>query len=241
MKDIIYGDFSRYYDFLGWNKFSQICAERLRHFVKLRGSGSESVLDLACGTGELEYQLKKTKLIFTGVDISRQMLSEARRKNRGIEFIHGDMTNIRLSRQFDIVVCFFDSVNHLSGITNIKKMFKTARIHLSNGGFFIFDMLSPEGLERWESVEIRRDNDYYVTVNGFYDPEKIKAGVTIEGFIKMGKKGYSRFCQQVKECSYPLDKIAEALTIAGFSDISVTSFDIEEPIEHTSRWYFVVS
>lgn len=237
----IYGDFGRYYDFLGWNRFSHICAERLKHFVKLRGNGSETVLDLACGTGELEHRLKKSRLKFTGVDISRQMLAQARPKRPDVRFVLGDMTNTRLNRSFDIVVCYFDSVNHLGGITALRKMFKTAKIHLKPGGFFLFDMLTPEGLEKWDSVDIRRGSDYYVSINGHFDPDKVKASVTIEGFVMAKGKTYQRFNQKITERSYSLDKVAESLTIAGFDDISVTSFDLTEPIEHTSRWYFVVS
>lgn len=236
----IYGDFARFYDLLGWNKFVRICAERLRNFVTLRGTGEESVLDLACGTGELEYCLRKTRLDFTGVDISWQMLSEARRKVRGVKFIHGDMASVRLSKKFDIVTCFFDSVNHLSGATAIRSMFKTARMHLKPGGFFLFDMLSPEGLENWDSVEIRRGDNYYVTINGSFDPVKIRSSATIEGFVETRNHGYHRFLQNVEECSFPLDKIAELLTVAGFEDIKVSSFNVEENIEHTSRWFLVV-
>lgn len=241
MKDPIYGEFARYYDFLGWNRFARVTAERLGNFIKFRGNGNEYVLDLACGTGELEYLLRKTRLNFTGVDISRKMLSEANRKTKGVKYIYGDMKDVRLGRKFDIAVCYFDSVNHLSGITALKRLFKTVKIHLKPGGYFIFDMLTPEGLEQWEAIDIRRDNNYYVVVNGHFDAEKIKAEVTIEGFVKSSDDKYIRICQNVKECSYPLDKVAEALTIAGFDDISVTSFDLDEPIESTSRWYFVVS
>jgi ubiquinone/menaquinone biosynthesis C-methylase UbiE len=241
MKKQVYGKFARYYDLLGWNRFARICAERLKNFIAFRGNGSEAVLDLACGTGELEYQLQKTNLKFTGVDFSREMLARARRKIKKAKFLQGDMTCLRLNKKYDIVICFFDSVNHLSGVTELRHFFRTARIHLKPGGFFIFDMLSPEGLERWEYVEIRRNTDYYVVVNGFFNPDKIKAEVTIEGFVKSKRKEYERFCQRVVERSYPIEKIVECLTAAGFDDISVSSFNVEEPIEQTSRWYFVVS
>lgn len=237
----VYGDFANYYDILGWSNFARFSAERLKSFVIFRGHGNETVLDLACGTGELEYILRRTKLQFTGVDLSRKMLTQARRKNKGVKFCHGDLANVRLNKKFDLVVCFFDSINHLSGISAIKKAFKTARMHLKQGGFFIFDMLSPEGLEKWEAIDIRKQPDYYVTINGHYYPETIRAEVTIEGFVKFGNNSYKRFIQQVKERSLPLDIIAEALTIAGFNEISVTSFDTDEPIEAASRWFFVVS
>lgn len=247
MKTNVYGDFACYYDLLGWNRFSKICAQRLKNFVRLRGKGDETVLDLACGTGEIEYRLHKTKLRFAGVDISHQMLKQARRKNKSVKFIHGDITSIRLNKRFDLVVCFFDSVNHLSGITALYKMFKTARIHLREGGFFLFDMLSPEGLAGWELIDIRRKPGYTLIVNGFYYPEKMMADITIEGFINtksqnsMGKAIYKRFLQKIYERSYPLDRVAESLTRVGFSNISVSSFDPDEPVKSASRWFFVVS
>jgi SAM-dependent methyltransferase len=247
MRNSTYEDFANYYDMLGWNRFSKLCAQRLENFVRLRGKGNETVLDLACGTGELEYRLNRTNLRFTGVDISQKMLKQARRKNKNIKFIHGDITSIRLNKHFDLVVCFFDSVNHLSGITTLYKMFKTARIHLRQNGFFLFDMLSPEGLAGWECIDIRRKPDYTLIVNGFYYPEKMMADITIEGFINARRRGstdktmYKRFLQKIYERSYTLDKVAESLTRIGFSKISVSSFDPYEPVKNASRWFFVVS
>ena len=241
MKNQIYGEFAHHYDLLGWNRFAGICALRLANFVKLRGTGRESVLDLACGTGELEYRLRRTAMSFVGVDISHQMLKEARRKNPGGRFVHGDIASVRLNRKFDIVTCFFDSLNHLSGLTEIKKAFKTTRLHLRDGGFFIFDMLTESGLAGWESVEIRRGPEFYVTVNGHHDAEKARAEVKIEGFVLAAKGRYRRFKQTVAEQAYPFEVISDSLSGAGFKKIAVSSFNSDEPIEKTSRWFFVVS
>lgn len=240
MKDQNYTDFAKYYDMLGWNRFSHVCAERLKNFVRFRGIGNESVLDLACGTGELEYKLRNTNLVFTGIDLSMPMLAQARRKNNGVKFIHGDITSIRLKQQYDIVVCFFDSVNHLSGITAVKKLFKTARLHLRKGGYFIFDMLTSDGLSEWEAVDIKRKPNYTVIVNGYYDTDKLAAEISIEGFIKSGKNTYNRFMQKLIERSYDFDTIVESLEKAGFENISVSAFNPDEKIKQTSRWFFVI-
>jgi len=45
--------------------------------------------------------------------------------------------------------------------------------------------------------------------------------------------------QKIIEHSYTIDRIAESLTLAGFDDISVSSFNSNEPVENTSRWFFV--
>jgi len=241
MKNQIYGEFAHHYDLLGWNRFARICAIRLANFVRLRGTGRESVLDLACGTGELEFQLRRTGLSFTGVDISYQMLSEARRKNPRAGFVHGDITSVRLNRKFDIVTCFFDSLNHLGSLTDLKRTFKSARLHLRDNGFFIFDMLTPTGLAGWEAVEVRKSPEYYVTINGHHDVEKGRAEVTIEGFVRANKDSYRRFKQMVAERSYPFEDIRDSLSGVGFDKIAVSSFNTDEPLENASRWFFVVN
>jgi SAM-dependent methyltransferase len=240
IKKNVYGEFARYYDLLGWNRFSRVCAERLKNFVRFRGRGNETVLDLACGTGELEYKLRGTGLKFTGVDLSRLMLKQARQKNRTAKFIDGDITSIKLRRKFDIAVCFFDSINHLTGIPPVKKLFKTVRTHLVDNGYFIFDMLTPSGLAEWESLDIRRDKNYTVIMNGFYDDNSLNAEITIEGFVRNRKNCYSRFLQKIIEKSYPLEAIVDTLNKAGFDEISVSAFDTAEPVEKASRWFFVV-
>lgn len=235
-----YSDFGRYYDLLGWHRFAHACAVRLENFVRLRGTGTETVLDLACGTGELEYALRKTKLKFVGVDLSRTMLAQARKKNKGVKFIRGDMVSVRLRKRFDIVVCFFDSVNHLLSQKEFAGMLKTARLHLKPGRFLIFDMISPVGLSTWESVHIRRHRDFTVITNGYHDPEAMAAQVTIEGFVRAGRGFFRHFAQVVNERSYPLETVTGLLARSGFKDFSVTAFDIDEPLKRASRWFFVV-
>ena len=102
-------------------------------------------------------------------------------------------------------------------------------------------MLTPGGLEEWESIDIRREKDYTVVINGFYDPDKIAAEINIEGFIRAGSNTYKRFLQKIKERSYPIEEVAESLVLAGFDDISVSSFNPDEPIKETSRWFFIAS
>jgi ubiquinone/menaquinone biosynthesis C-methylase UbiE len=239
--DFTYGKFAEYYDRLGWNLFAHECAHRLKTFIQFRGNGDEKVLDLACGTGELEYIMRHSKLTFTGVDISTGMLSSARKKLPKTTFIIGDMTSIRLNKNFNLVVCFFDSINHLRNLAELTKTFKTAKAHLKPGGFFLFDMLSPNGLAEWEFFDIKRKPDYTVITSGLYDDKNITVDITIEGFIRKNETTYFRFLQKIRERSYPFAKVIDSLSKAGFTNISVSSFNPDQPAETCSRWFFVVS
>jgi SAM-dependent methyltransferase len=236
-----YGEFADYYDRLGWNLFARECAIRLNTFIRFRGTGREEILDLACGTGELEYLLRHTRLKFTGVDISGKMLVSARKKMPVGLFIKSDIVSVKLDKKFDLVVCFFDSINHLGNYAELTKAFKTARLHLKPGGFFIFDMLSPRGLAEWKFYDIKRKSDYTVITNGIYNEKSITVDITIEGFIQNNKSTYLRFVQKIRERSYPFAKIVDSLSKAGFTNMSVSSFNPDQPAETCSRWFFVVS
>jgi len=233
-----YGDFSKYYDFLGWNKFAGSAAFRIKAFIKLRQIKPATVLDLACGTGELEKLLEKTGLKFTGVDASGGMLKVARRKCPSVRFHNSDVASVNLKRKFDMVLFLFDSANHMNSLVHLKRVFKNARRHLGDGGFFIFDMLTEIGLERWEHIDIRRTKDYTVITNGYYYPEDLSADIFIEAFVRHGKS-YDKVYQKVVERAYRPADIIDGLSGAGFSKILVSSYNTAEELEEASRLWFV--
>jgi SAM-dependent methyltransferase len=236
----IYGDFSKYYDMLGWKLFAGICAERLRAFFKLRGDKPETVLNLACGTGELEKLLKRSGIKFTGVDASPGMLREARRKCPGARFVKADVAEVRLNEKFDMVLFLFDSANHMYSLSHLTRVFKNARRHLKKGGYFIFDMNTAAGLKGWEELQVRRARNYTVITSGVYDDEEMTAEVIIEAFIKEDRR-YKRTVQLLTEKTYDTSEIIERLVKAKLDKIVVTSFDSAEKIEDAGRLWFVCS
>lgn len=234
----VYGGFSRYYDYLGWNKFARAAAIRLGSFFRIRKFRPESILDLACGTAELEKALGKSGIEFVGVDASSGMLKVARAKCENSRFVLGDAATVRLNRKFDMVLLLFDSANHMSSGAHLRRVFKNARRHLREGGFFIFDILTDSGLERWEHIDIRRMRDYTVITNGYFYPEDLSADIFIEAFVKK-ENGYDRVYQKVVERTYPSSDIIKWLTEAGFSRIMASAYDPAEEIEEASRLWFV--
>jgi ubiquinone/menaquinone biosynthesis C-methylase UbiE len=60
-------------------------------------SEGSSVLDIACGTGQLCFELREKKRCrVVGLDLSRRMLGFARQSNpsREVTFVHGDATDL---------------------------------------------------------------------------------------------------------------------------------------------------
>lgn len=236
----IYGDFSEYYDLLGWNQFARNSAVRLQSFFKLRGDKPRAILDLACGSGELEWALRASDIKFTGVDISPGMIKVARKKFPGGDFIVGDAATIRMKKKFDMALLLFDSANHMSSLSQLLKVFRNARRHLAPNGFFIFDFLTETGLSEWEQINIKRTKSYTLFYYGHYYPEKHLADVFIEAFIKKpGRNNYHRIFQKIVEKTYPASDIIDGLVNSGFTRITASPFDLDEKIEKASRIWFV--
>ncbi|MBN1449222.1 MAG: glycosyltransferase [Bacteroidetes bacterium] len=72
-----------------------------------------SVLVVGCGTGELLDALKPAEGV--GVDISPEMIAEARRNFPQYEFLVGDIEELMLDRTFDVVI-FSDVIGYLDDI-----------------------------------------------------------------------------------------------------------------------------
>jgi len=239
-----YGDFSAYYDLLGWNAFAKNAAVRLKAFFELRGKKPASILDLACGTGELEKSLRNTGIRFTGVDASAGMIRVARKKVPWGRFIVSDAARIRLSRKFDMVLLLFDSANHMNSYAHLLRVFRNAARHLNESGYFIFDFLTECGLEEWEQLNIRRKKEYTLFWYGHYYPEKMLADIFIEAFIRQTAQrekpaNYRRVFQKIVEKTYPVNDIIVALRGCGFSKIMASPFDPEEEIKRATRLWFV--
>ena len=93
----MFDDISRKYDFL--NHFLSFGIDiywRKKFINKLNIKNGSTVLDVACGTGDVGFHiLKNNKINLINIDISNNMLSIAKKKAfkkklKNIQFIHGD-------------------------------------------------------------------------------------------------------------------------------------------------------
>ena len=111
------------------------------------------ILDLGCGTGlELQeyYKLNPTAKL-TGIDLSKGMLAELKRKfaDKDITLIHGSYFDVSLGQNvFDAAV----SVESLHHFTKEEKVALYTKLHaaLRNNGYFILtDYFSASDEEEW--------------------------------------------------------------------------------------------
>lgn len=136
-----YGDFSAFYDALMTDVDYAARADYLLRLFEYHGVKPRSVLDIACGSGNLMVELQKRGVDTIGVDGSDTMLMRAREKlGADALLLCQDMCDLDLYGTVDGAVCTLDSLNHLCRTEQLAEVFRRARLFVEPGGLFIFDV-----------------------------------------------------------------------------------------------------
>lgn len=131
-----------------------------------------TMLNLGCGAGCHDVHFERYFEI-VGVDLSETMLEVARDTNPQVEYIQGDMRDIRLDRAFDSVAVF-DSMVYMTTPEMLRQAFETAFAHLKPGGVLV---TAPEEVpETFEQnanwTRTMEGDDVSVTfIEHVYDPD----------------------------------------------------------------------
>ena len=131
-----YDHFARFYDGLMRDPLANVA--RVLGYRERHMPDADSLLELGCGSGSILAGLHQLDRL-VGLDRSPQMLATARAKVPRARFVQADMTTFELDERFDIVICVFDTLNHLVSLTAWRALFERARAHLCVGGLFVFD------------------------------------------------------------------------------------------------------
>jgi ubiquinone/menaquinone biosynthesis C-methylase UbiE len=121
---------------------------RLERWLLARAFGGlprdARLLDVACGTGRLASRIASHAASFTGVDVSFEMLTEARRHGiAGARYIQGDATRLPFpSGSFDVVTSM-RFLRHLESPSRIAVFRELARV---SRRFVVVELLVREGL-----------------------------------------------------------------------------------------------
>jgi SAM-dependent methyltransferase len=218
----IYGEFARFYARGPYPEYSRAMAELLPRVLERFGAKPRTVPDLAYGEGTFAVELARLGYRVTGVDLSPEMLELAREKAREagvtVEFLRQDMRSLDLPEGFDLVTCWYDSLNYLLEHEDLLKTFANVAEVLNPGGLFIFDMNTRYGLAvGWQrhSAYVQQDTmDLFEVHRPSYDYERDIATLRIIGFIREGEI-WRRFDETHRERAYTLAQIRGALERAG--------------------------
>lgn len=228
------------YDF--WVQYVQELMDRYRLRVK-------SILDLACGTGNVAMRLAQLGYDVWGVDISAPMIAEAKRKARqaglNIHYEVQDAAQLELPTQFDLVLSLFDSLNYILSPENLQEAFRRVYAHLRSGGAVIFDVNTEyalrEGLFDQDNLGSRRRLLY--RWKSRYDEETRICTVEMEFWLRNeAGEVVQHFVEVHRQRAYGLDELHTMLRNAGFDYArAFHAYTLRPPNATTDRAFFVAT
>lgn len=236
-----YSQFAFYYDELIDNVDYSKMADRLLSILAQYGHEPGLTLDLACGTGNLTFELLQRGVDVYGVDASMEMLSQAKDKayerELDVLFLCQNMQDLDLYGCSDTVFCMLDSLNHLKGAAEVQKAFDRVWMFLNPEGFFVFDMntvYKHKYVLSDHTYVYETDHVFCVWQNSFHAKDN-RVCIDLDFFEKQGKL-YRRSQESFNEYAYNASDIHKMLEKSGFKGIEIyDALDMESPRKSSER------
>lgn len=102
---------------------------------------SSTILEIACGSGNLAKPFSQNFNSYTGLDISDSMLDIATKRYPMGTFIKGDMRSFKSSTLYDSILITGRSTSYLISDKDILNTFDVIMNSLEKSGVFIFDFI----------------------------------------------------------------------------------------------------
>jgi SAM-dependent methyltransferase len=140
----VFNECAQYYDLIYSRKDYAGESEYIHKIIQAHCPDARTVLNLGCGSGRHDQFLAMKGYSIVGVDFSKDMLLSAERNAgrdyvQNIQYMHGDIRNIRLGKTFDVVISLFHVMSYQVTNEDLINVFTNAKRHLESGGVFIFD------------------------------------------------------------------------------------------------------
>ena len=208
----MYSDvFCKVYNEFGWNFDPEIFGVQLLQWLKRKNYAPKNSLDLGWGTGVLCRILQSEGIQAAGMDFSSGMIDIARQDSPEIPYEVADMITYRPEKQFDLVTCTGDALNHIRDLNDIQKIFQNVYAYTSPGGYFVFDILNEQEVSTSEPFEM----DFTDKIRVWFQmtrPEEKQVNLKIRVF----EDGQEQFEENIRETVHDPEVICNLLKQAGF-------------------------
>ena len=203
--------FCKVYDAFGWNYYPEIFGQRLLEWMKQENIRPKTAMDLACGTGVLCGILQQQGIQAAGMDFSSGMIGIARQNYPQVAFDVADMITYRPSKQFDLITCTGDAINHIPKLSDVAKIFENVYHYTAPGGYFVFDILNEGEISDSEPFEMDFDENLHIW---FQMTRPTPVSVNLQ--VKVWEDGRLKFTENIRETVHDPAAIRGHLREAGF-------------------------
>ena len=230
----MYSDiFCKVYNEFGWNYYPEAFGEQLLQWMEVQGFQPKTAMDLACGTGVLCEILKDHGIESAGMDFSSGMIDIARSRNAQIPYEVADMTTFCPRKQFDLVTCTGDAVNHIAALSDVEAIFRNVYQYLAPGGYFIFDLLNENEVSDSEPFEM----DFDETTRVWFQmtrPAENKVNLT----IRVYENNVLQLEEVIRETIHDVPAICSLLEKCGFRLLRCADRMLEDG-GHGTTWFLI--
>ena len=230
----MYSDvFCKVYNEFGWNYYPEIFGEQLLEWLQRNHIHPKTSMDLACGTGVLCEILHKSGIQAFGMDFSEGMIHIARQGDAEIQYDVADMITYRPEKQFDLVTCTGDALNHIENLLDIEKIFRNVYAYTAAGGYFIFDILNENEVSTSEPFEM----DFSDTIRVWFQmtrPGEKKVNLK----IRVYENGNLSFEENIRETVHEPAVICQMLQAVGFQ-VQKCSDSLLDDGNHGTTWFVI--
>lgn len=231
-----YDLFAEHYDIIMGDPIDKV--KFIKNLIHSHAPNAKTVLELACGTGAVLKQFEEEYNV-SGLEFSPEMCKKAEEKFPEGTIVQGDMRNFSLGTAYDVILCVFDSINHLLTLEEWDQTFSQVKKHLTSEGVFIFDMNTADCLQK--KVE---EPAWVKTFEGNTLHMKVKRDVGgvvnwhLEIFKGVGENLTCFYEENIKEAGFSVKEVIEILK-KHFSFIEIMDKTGREVVDITDRVFFV--
>lgn len=228
----MYSDvFCKVYNEFGWNYYPEIFGEQLLTWLQRKGLRPQNAMDLACGTGVLCRIMQANGITAAGMDFSSGMIAIAKAASPEIPYDVADMITYRPDKQFDLVTCTGDAINHIPALSDVEKIFQNVYAYLSPGGWFVFDILNENEVSTSEPFEMDYDETTRVWFQMTRPGEK-----QVNLKIRVYEEGSLAFEENIRETIHDPVAICGLLRKCGFTEVRCADRLLEDSGQGTT-WF----
>jgi SAM-dependent methyltransferase len=240
-----YAEFARFYDEIMGDRWVDI--QRVRNCIKRYQPSARSLLELGCGTGAVLAGLAASDpaLSVTGVDRSPEMLAVASRNAPAARLVQADITDFSLGTRFDVVICVFDTLNHLARFESWGQMFDRVHGHLADRGLFFFDVNTIGRLRGlWRGPAFAADFGENTVIMDVWPAGPGEGGAgelstwTVRIFERVASDMFRLHAERIPELGVPLAAIREALA-PNFDVLDAPGLDGDAATDESARAFFM--
>ena len=217
--------------------FARRLAPRIWRFYQNMciGQDNNCLLDGGCGTGQLAGHFLAKGAQVVGLDRSPHMLKYARQNNTSYvvtgqaRFVEGDASDFQFDQQFGLVVCTFNTLNHLDSFRGLERCLACVHRALAPGGYFLFDINTRRGLKKTvESNELLDTDEEIIVRKRFCDGDRV---VLYASGCFYHEDRWHRYRETIFKIKICTEWLRQCLLDVGWTSCQFTQDDFLNPIE----------